>query len=253
MSQDRRINRVTGFLLLLLVVLTVGGFATGATLGELDPFARGDVERLLRAINGNFAIWGVSLVAYIATDLLAVAAATFLYVIFRDRSRPLALLGSLTLVAAAVAFMIHEVGAMTLAFLADDYLVSGGPGTIGVGDPAILEVARAVSVTQAMTALFGQTLMGISVLSFGGLIVWSPAGLRNPPRWIGVAGAVGGVLMLTTWTFLLSHLVGGGATMLAELAVVAMLVGLSIWLLRNPVPAVSPGREGLAPATGAQG
>jgi uncharacterized membrane protein len=167
-------------------------------------------------------------------------------VILRDRSPTLALLGVVSLVAAAVAFMIHEVGAITLAFLAEDFLVSGGPGTIAGGDPVILEVARAVSVSQAATALFGQTLMGLGVASFGALMIWAQAGLRNPPRWIGAIGLLGGLAMFATWVFLVNHLAGGGVTLLAELAVVVMLLGLGVWLVRHPAIAPAPRREPVA-------
>lgn len=241
MASERPSDQVAGSLLLLLVILTLGGFLAGATMGEVDPFARSDVETLLRTINDNFGIWILSLVAYIATDVLAVAVAAFLYLEFRDRSRTLALLGAFALVAAAVTFMLHEVGAMTLAFLAQDFLVDGGPGTIAAGDPVILESARAVSVSQALTALFGQTLMGLGVASFGILMIWAPEGSRNPPRWVGVAGLLGGGAMLATWAFLLDHLAGGGVTLIAELAVVVMLTGLGVWLVRRPVHALAAG------------
>lgn len=246
MAWEKRIDRIAGVLLLSLVVLTVGGFMAGATLVEVDPFARTDVEDLLRTINDSFGVWSVSLVAYMATDVLTVVAAVFLYVILRDRSPTLALLGVVSLAAAAVAFMVHEVGAITLAFLAEDFLGSGGPGAIAGGDPVILEVARAVSVSQAATALFGQTLMGLGVASFGALMLWAEAGLRNPPRWIGAAGLLGGVAMFATWTFLLSHLAGGGVTLLAELAVVIMLLGLGVWLVRHPAQVVEPRRGPVA-------
>ena len=160
MATTDRIDRMAGGLLLMLVGLTVTGFITGATLGEVDPFARGDVETLLRTINEHFGLWSVSLVAYIATDLIAVPAAALLYLIFEDRNRLLASLGAFSLVAAAVAFMMHEVGAITLAFLGQDFLEAGGSGSIGAGDAAILATARSTSVTQAISALFGQTLMG---------------------------------------------------------------------------------------------
>jgi hypothetical protein len=251
MAMERHVDRVAGVLLLLLAVLTVGGFLTGATLGEVDPFARDDVEELLRTINGSFGLWAISLVAYIATDVLAVAAAACLYVIFHDRSPMLSLLGALSLVAAAICFMLHEVGATTLAFLAQDFLEAGGAASINAGDPVILATARAASVSQALTALFGQTLMGLAVASFGAVMVGAPAGVSNPPRWIGVAGLLGGAFMLTTWTFVLSHVAGGAATLIAELAVLVMLVGLGVWLLRHPAPAPARGYESLAPARGA--
>jgi hypothetical protein len=246
MAWEHRIERVVGVLLLLLVGMIVGAFMAGATLGEVDPFARTDVEALLRTINDGFGLWIISLVAYMATDVLTVVVAAFLYVVFRDRSPALALLGVVSLVAAAVAFMMHEVGAMTLAFLAEDLLLSGGPGGIAVGDPVILEVARAVSVGQAVTALFGQTLMGLGVASFGALIVWAQAGQLNPPRWVGTAGLLGGMAMLTTWVFLVSHLAGGAVTLIAELAVVVMLLGLGVWLVRHPADAPVPRRDPVA-------
>jgi Domain of unknown function (DUF4386) len=244
------IDRVAGALLLLVAGLTVGGFLAGASLGEVDPFARGDVETMLRTINDSFGQWLVSLAAYIATDLLVIAVAACLFLVFQDRSPLLALTGAFSLVAAAVAFMVHEVGAMTLAFLAQDFLADGGPGTVAAGDQVILETTRAVSIAQALTALFGQTLMGVGVLSFGALMIWAPAGSRNPPRWIGAAGLLGGVSMLATWLFVLDHLAGGGVTLLAELAIVVMLITLGTWLVRNPARAAVRRSESLVRATG---
>lgn len=250
MSATSRIDRVAGALLLLVAGLTVGGFLAGASLGEVDPFARGDVETMLRTINDSFGQWLVSLAAYVATDVLIVAVAACLFLVFQDRGPLLALTGAFALVAAAVAFMIHEVGAMTLAFLAQDFLVDGGPGSMAAGDQMILETTRAVSVAQALTALFGQTLMGVGVLSFGALMIWAPAGSRNPPRWIGAAAVVGGVSMLATWLFVVDHLAGGGVTLLAELAIVVMLIALGTWLVRRPGRAPVSGQEPLAHATG---
>jgi hypothetical protein len=249
-SAAGRIDRAAGGLLLLVAGLTVGGFLAGASLGEVDPFARGDVETMLHTINDSFGQWLVSLGGYVATDVLIVAVAACLFLVFQDRGALLALTGAFSLVAAAVAFMVHEVGAMTLAFLAQDFLVDGGPGNVAAGDQMILETTRAVSVAQALTALFGQTLMGIGVLSFGALMIWAPAGSRNPPRWIGAVAVVGGVSMLATWLFVVDHLAGGGVTLLAELAIVVMLIALGTWLLRRPRRAPVPGQEPLAHATG---
>jgi Domain of unknown function (DUF4386) len=251
MSTSGRIDRAIGFLLLLVAGLTVGGFLVGASLGEVDPFARGDVVVMLRTVNDHFGQWVVSLAAYIATDVLVISVAAGLFLAFQDRGPLLALAGAFSLVAAAVLFMVHEAGAMTLAFLAQDFLADGGPGGVPAGDQVILETTRAVSVAQALAALFGQTLMGVGVLAFGALMIWAPAGSRNPPRWIGVAGVLGGASMLATWLFVVDHLAGGGVTLLAELAIVVMLVALGTWLVRHPGHRLVPGQESLVHAVGA--
>jgi hypothetical protein len=230
-----RTDKVAGALLLLVPVLSLIGFAGGAPLGEVDPFARSDVEELLQTIDENFALWAVSLVPFMVQNLLAIPVAALLYLLFRDRSHTLALAGAFAVVAGSLAFMIHEAGAITLAFLAADFLDHGGPGTIGPGDPVILEVARSVSVGQALTALFGQTLLGLGTAAFGALIAWAPAGERTPPRWLGTAGLLGGLGMVCTWVFLLDHMAGGGVTLLAESALLVMFGGLGVWFLRNRI------------------
>ncbi|MCI0441154.1 MAG: DUF4386 family protein [Chloroflexi bacterium] len=227
-----RTDKVSGVLLLLFPILSLIGFIAGAPLGEVDPFARADVEDMLRTLNDNFALWIVSLVPFMVQEVLAVAVAALLYLSFRDRSHTLALAGAFAAVAGSVALMVHEVGAMTLAFLSADLLRQGGPGPIAPGDPVILEVARSVSVGQALTALVGQTFLGFGTAAFGTLIVWAPAGERTPPRWLGVAGLFGGVGMLCTWAFLVNHMAGGGITVVAELAILVMFGGLGVWFLR---------------------
>lgn len=229
-----RTDKVAGVLLLAVTILSVIGFIGGIPLGEVDPFARADVEDLLRTINENFGLWTTSLVPFVIQDILVVAITALLYLSFRDRSRTLALVGAFAVVAGSVALMIHEAGAMTLAFLSADFFGQGGPGSITSGDPIILETARAVSVGQALSALFGQTLSGVGVASFGALIVWAPEGERNPPRWIGAAGVLGGFGMVGTWVFLLNHLAGGGVTLIAELAILSMFAVLGVWFLRRP-------------------
>lgn len=231
-----RTDKVAGLLLLLMVMLSLAGFIAGAPLGEVNPFAREGVEDVLRTIHDNFGLYTASIVPYIVQDMIAVAVAALLYLSFRDRSRPLALTGAFAVVAASVAFMIHEAGGMTLAFLANDFFEQGGPGAIAVGDPTVLAVTRSVSVMQALAALFGQTSMGLGVAAFSTLIIWSPEGRRNPPRWLGGAGLFAAIGMLFTWVFLVNHLAGGGVTLVAELAILVMFTRLAVWFLRQPEP-----------------
>lgn len=228
-----RTDKVAGLLLLVIVALSLVGFTTGISLGEVDPFARADVEVMLRTIDDSFGLWIASLVPFLIQEPLIVAAAALLYLIFRDRSPTLALVGAFALVAGSVTLMIHEAGAVTLGFLSADYLGPGGPGTITPGDPIILQAARTVSVGQAVTALLGQTSLGLGAAAFGTLLVWAPEGTSNPPRWLGVAGLVAGLAMISTWLFMWNHLAGGGVTLIGELATLILFTRLAIWLLHT--------------------
>lgn len=227
-----RTEKVAGVLLLLIVILSLVGFVAGTPLGEVDPFARTDVDDMLRTINDNFGVWVASLVPFVIQESLLVAVAALLYLLFRDRSQSLALVGAFALVAGSAVLMIHEAGAITLAYLSADYLAQGGPGAISAGDPVILQAARTVSVGQAATALFGQTSLGLGAVAFGTLFLWAPKGMRNPPRWLGLAGLVAGFGMVTTWVFMWNHLAGGGVTLVGELAILILFTRLAVWLLR---------------------
>ena len=138
------------------------------------------------------------------------------------------------MVASAACFAVHEVGVLALAFLAEDFAVSGGPAGVGAGDPVILEAARTVSVIQGSTALMGQTAIALALTSLGLLLGWSPPGEKVPSRWLGCAAIGAGLCYLSTWTFFLSHTVGGIATLLGEVAILLVMTVLGIWFLRAP-------------------
>jgi hypothetical protein len=231
-----RLNRVAGIALLALPVLSIVGFAGAGPIAEIDPFARGDVEGLLRAIHDNLLLYALSLVPFILTDVLVMPlVAAALYLAFRDRSPIMALFGAFAMLVGAVALVIHEVGAMALAWLALDFFGAGGPGGVIAGDPVILVSARLVSLVQGLSALAGQSAMGCGVGAIGILLTWAPRGRANPPRWIGTVGMIAGAAMLTTWLFLISHTAGGVATLVGEAATILMVAGLGVWFLRQPV------------------
>ena len=235
-----RLNRITGIVLLLLPILSIAGFIAAAPIGELDPFSRGEIVMLLTAINGNFWLFITSLVPFVITDVIVLPAIGILiFLIFKDRSHFLALLCTFGFIVAAGAFIIHEVGAMILPFLATDFLVEGGANGIAVGNPIILEIGRTISIMQAMAALFGQTAMGLGITSISALIIWAPKGDRNPPRFLGILGIIAGVGNIVTWSFLLNHIVGGVATLVAETATIFMVFILGVWLLRQPEISIS--------------
>jgi hypothetical protein len=230
-----RINKVAGVALLALPILSVVGFVGAGPIAEIDPFARGDIEGLLRAIHENRGLFVLSLIPFVVTDVVALPVVAALFcVAFRDRSPLLALMAAFCVLIGALAFVVHELGAMTLPFLAADFFVEGGAPGVLVGDPTILQTARFVSMFQGLAALCGQTAMGLGIGSVGVLIAWAPEGIWNPPRWLGAVAMSAGVGMISTWLFLLNHTAGGIATLIAETATVLMAVILGVWFLRQP-------------------
>jgi hypothetical protein len=229
-----RTNKVTGITLLLVPFLSIVGFLAGSGIGELDPFAAEDVSELLRRIHESRGQFVAGMAPFVVTDVLVLPAlAGLLYLAFRDRSRTLALVGAFAILTSVPAFVVHEVGAATLPYLAADYFRADVSG-LTLANLAVLQSARTIGVAQALAALFGQTAMGFGFLAFGSLIAWAPAGERNPPRWLGWLGVVGGIASLLTWAFLLNHTAGGVFTLVGELAVLILVAGLGVWLLRQP-------------------
>jgi hypothetical protein len=247
MYWPRRMNKVTGAVLLLLPMLSILGFLVGIQLGELDPFARGDIEELLETINDNRSLYFLSLTSFVVQDMLVVPlTAALLFLAFRDRSQALSLVWVIGMAVAVACFAAHEVGVLTLAFLADDF-VEGGPSGIASGDPVVLEAARAVSVAQGSTALMAQTATGLSLAALGMIIGWSPSGRKVPPPWLGYLGLTASLCYLATWTFFLNHDIGGVFTLVGELAIIVMMTVLGIWFLREPeAPIAAKPAPGLA-------
>jgi len=83
-----RTNQIAGLTLLLLPLLSIVGFLAAGPTGNLDPFARGDVEALLRAVHDSQAIFVLSVVPFVLTDAIVLpAVAALLYLVFCDRSK----------------------------------------------------------------------------------------------------------------------------------------------------------------------
>lgn len=231
-----RRDRAIGIALLLVPVLSVIGFSVGGAVGEYDPFERDDVEPFLLAIRDHKELFGLSVGAEVVSDALLVPlVAALLYLLFRDRAQAVALLGTIGLLVGTVLFLAEDAAIMSLGLLAADFAEHGGPGGIPAGADATLATARFVNLFQAFASLCALTALGLGLASFGALFVWAPVGERNPPRTLGGLILVGGIGYLATWAFILDHTVGGGITLVAELATLVGLGWLGVWFLRQPV------------------
>jgi hypothetical protein len=234
-DRSAHLGTAAGVVLLSLPVISVIGFLFGIPLGDTDPFARGDLEDFLQTIHDHNRLYALSLAAFAVQDVIVLpAVATLMYLLFRDRSRSLALLSAFGMLIGAACSAIHDAGALTLGVLAHDFIDAGGPPGTAAGDPAILEVARSVSVLQASTALMATTGMALGVIALALVVGWSPTGERVPPRWLAYTGLIGGVCYLSMWSFFLNHVVGGTFTLLGELGIMIMTTGMGIWFLRHP-------------------
>jgi len=245
MFWGQRAIKLTGLVLLLLAsAVIIDAVLETAILGDADPFDRGDTEGILLDINDNESLFFIgSGIAVVADGFALLATAGMLWLVFRDRSPVLAVLGLVGLMAASAAFLISDAGYVTTALLAADFVEEGGPAGIPAGDPATLQAARAVMAFSALADLLGLLVLALGLIAFGSVVAWAPEGAVNPPRWLGFLGIASSVALLSTWTIVFEEYVGwtaGGIGILGTLLFVLILGG---WLLSRPdegrVPAAS--------------
>ncbi len=223
-----RTNRFTGVTLLILAVtIIVSIILSIASMGDSDPFERDEISSLLQDINDNDAAYFIGLAFGIATDaVFSLAAGALLYILLRDRNRSLALLGFAGVIVASAAFIVGDVGNLTLGILAEDFVEKGGPGGIQAGDAVILEVARSTAIFSVLAVQTGFTALGFGFLAFGSLITWAPAGGgagANPPRYLGPLALLGGASVILSWT--------GAAVGIGFLFFIAGNIAILLWLL----------------------
>lgn len=230
-----RTNKLAGVTLLLLAALAIIALVLETVaLGDADPMARGDIEDALRDINDNEAVYFLGTAVDIADEVVVLAAAALLYLVFRDRSRALALFGAFGLVAAGVAFLAADTAELTVGLLAADFVEEGGAGGIAAGDPVILQSARAVAAFEGLADLIGLTTLAFGVLALGSLLAWAPDAEANPPRWLGGLAVLSGLALLLTWIVAAAEAVGITLSLIGLIGSLLWLVILGGWLLIQP-------------------
>lgn len=250
MQWTNQISRLAGLTLLLLALGLILNVVFLVSVGTSDPTERGEIEQVLRDINDNEALFFLGTGFSIATDAaITLAAAALLYLVFRDRSRLLALFGFVGLVAGSIAFTIGDAGDLTLGILAQDFVEEGGPGGIAAGDPVILQSARAVGAFTGLTFQIGFTPLAFGFLAFGALITWAKEGTVNPPRWLGALAILTALTMILSWITAISTDAGNVIFLIANIGILVFLIALGGWLLMQPEagdasPAPSPAPAG---------
>jgi hypothetical protein len=201
------IVRLTGAVLIVLAVCILFSFIFGIAASDVDPAERAMIDDLLVDIEDNRDAAILSLILSVIDGVLGAIAAAAMYLLFRDRSRLFALLGLTFLLVAQAPFVISDISNLTLIHLASDF-AEGGPEGIDAGSPAILGDARAVALIGDTGQILGISLLGLSILVFGAIIGWAPAGAVNPPRWLGWLAATAGVAGVLAWLIFLGDFTG---------------------------------------------
>lgn len=184
MISEKQLSRLSGLLLLLILVTSfvAAGLASGVGEYHVAPEQAPDVLQRVAENKGlHVAEIGVDFVSWVLTVALGVV----LYLTFRAYSRLLALLGTLGHLAGGLILAMHDIPNFVLTSLADRFVAASGTEAIA------LQTAGSVVLATASWGLsVGITFLGLGILFYGILTVRSKV---VPPilGWLGIiAGAL---------------------------------------------------------------
>lgn len=231
-----RINRLAGATLLLLAALIIVNIVlTTAVLGDAQAADRGDIEGILTDIHDNKALYFSGVAFSVAADAFVLpVAAALLYLLFRERSRALALVGLVGFLAASAAFLIADSTSLVAAVLSNDFAADGGAGGIAAGDPVILQSARTVGIVSEAIEIVASMPIALALLSLGYLITYAANAEVNPPRWVGVLAIVTGLAMILSWIGAASEDVGLVVITVGYIGALLWFAILGGWLILQP-------------------
>jgi hypothetical protein len=222
---------IAGVVLLLLAITLIASVGLGSQTGDNDPFDDDEAAEFLEDVNDNEGAWLGQYAVGMVTDAgLLVLAAGLLYVLFRDRSRVLALIGLTGITAGGAIAATTDVSGILTAILADDY-VNGG-GDLPAGDPASFQTARLAAMYTYTGFQAAGTAIGCGFIALGLLIAYAPTGAINPPRWLGWPAMIAGLAFLLSWIIVLTE-AGFVFIIIGGLGILVFTIGLGAWLIVN--------------------
>ena len=233
MQWAESINKVAGVALLLLSLGIIVSVAAELGITDKDPFERDEVAEFLTDIHDNRELAIIGTAADVVTDAaLSIVAAAALYLVFRERSRVLAMFTFALILGGSAAFMAADAANVSLIILAEDFAEKGGAGGIPAGDESILEIARALALWAFTIEQVAFTAIGVGLISLGVLIAWTSEGAGPaPPRWLGGLGVFAGLATVLSWIGAVSTDVGIAFFIIGALAILLFLIILGVWLL----------------------
>ena len=202
------LDYLAGALLIALVASVVVAVSTHQVPDTFREDARGWLADLVQDRD----LFIVSTAFDLASNLIGIALAAVIYLVFRSHDRNLALIGSFGFLAGSVLLLVVDMVSISLISLAEDYGASQ--------NDSILHAARAIGLMVDVAFVMGAVGLAMGFLSYGLLVLRTNA----VPRGIGAFGIVGGIVAPFGWLlFVNSDLVAVGF--------VGLMIGLFFGLI----------------------
>ncbi len=159
-----------------------------------------------RMIVANQHLYSTSMYSGIVANLLLVVLAAGLYSIFAVHQVPLARVGEVLLLSAAIVSLMSSGSGLAVVSLIQEF--SGEQLRPG----SVLGSTQAVESIRAAFGRIGFTLSALGVIALGTLIAWS----GTLPKWLGWLGIAAGVSMFFIWVEAATtiHRLGGAGYLL---------------------------------------
>ena len=222
MSSKKRVERLSGTLLILMVVTSIMAVIFASGVGTDYNVPANEVGTVLELVADNQSLHFAEIGFDLASFVILVALSGSLYLVFTSHHRLLALLGTLGLAAGGMILAVHDIFWFVFTSIANDFVSASGSQV-----EVLLEMGRITMLTANWGLSVGITFMGMGMLAYGVLMI------RNKvvPRALGWLGAVSGVLLFTgTW---LPRFDVNLYTVWVALSAPLLLweIGLGLWLL----------------------
>ena len=244
MYLSNRLYLVTGVVLIAIAVLLALTIASGMAVTDADPLSKADTAKMLKDTYDHRTADVISLVSSFLLDCgFGLVVGGLLYLVFRDRSRLLAIILLIGFIGnSALSAATDVINASTL-LLANDF-THGGAG-LNAGDPAILEVAHLLGYLGTLFGAASGSMIAVSFLAMGWLIARAPSGKVNPPPAIGWIMIVSGIATLLGWAQFAIGAAGFFSFIVFGITTLVFTVWLGVWLIAR--------RSTLPPPDGATG
>jgi hypothetical protein len=231
---------ITMIVLAVGIVLVFGLSLAG--MSEEDPFNDGEIAKYLTDVNDNEgAIIAAAAVGIVVDTVIALVFASLVFVLFRDRSRLLALLAFGAFLAGGALTSIVDGSNILLTQVAEDF-VKGGPNGLAAGDPAALEAGRVLAMATLAFNQIASTALALGFVSLGMILALAPQGAVNPPRWLGWIAIITGIAGWLAWFIVVTD-VAFVFFPISGLGTLIVLLGVGGWLIahrdQEPAPALA--------------
>ena len=234
MYLSNRLYLITGLVLIAITVCLALNIGFGMAASSADPTSKADTAKMLKDFYDHRTLYVLSIGFSLLLDCgLGLVISGLTYLVFRDRSRLLAITLLIGFIGNAALSAASDAANGSILLLAKDY-AHGGAG-LNAGDPAILEMAHLLSAFSSLLGSTSGTMIAVAFLAMGWLIARAPTGNVNPPRAIGWIIIVDGIAGLVGWAGFESSLgfLGFFSFIVFGITTLVFTIWLGIWLIMN--------------------